>query len=341
MCVHAIGLEETALDVEDGVVALSLVETDGQALALSLPRHRELHLVPVAVDLLGGNNGSHLDRLETADALERVLHLFGLERELGTIVHVLEPAAPAPPKVRAWRFHPMRRRLLDGLDEAPTKTRARLIEADAEAVARDASAHEDDVTVCPADTFPSECEVVDSDGQALTTLGARHGSVMIRAGSGGVNLAGIYLDCIVWQPATPSSMMWPTMGTRASRNPVRVGSLLTQAVPALAERLLEETIRKEWAQVIGPEAARHSRPVALRQSVLEVSVDNSPWLQELTLRGASIASRLQERHGAAVSAVRFVLATKTAAGAPAAPARSRADVPLRQLSAEEARQVDD
>jgi len=122
---------------------------------------------------------------------------------------------------------------------------------------------------------------------------------------------------------------------------VRVGDLLTQAVPALAERLLVETICKAWAQIIGPEAARRSRPIALRQSVLEVGVDNSPWLQELTLRGASIASRLQERHGAAVSAVRFVLGTNVAAGRLAAPARSRSDAPSRQLSAEEARQVDD
>jgi hypothetical protein len=120
-----------------------------------------------------------------------------------------------------------------------------------------------------------------------------------------------------------------------------VGSLLTQAVPALAERLLEEAIRKEWARIIGPEAARRSRPVALRQSVLEVSVDNSPWLQELTLRSASIASMLQERHGAAVSAVRFVLATKVAGAPPAAAARSAPRIPSRQLSAEEARQVDD
>jgi len=49
---------------------------------------------------------------------------------------------------------------------------------------------------------------------------------------------------------------------------------------------------------------------------------------------------LQERHAAAVSAVRFVLGSKVA-GAPAAPTRSRFDAPSRQLSAEEARQVDD
>jgi hypothetical protein len=131
------------------------------------------------------------------------------------------------------------------------------------------------------------------------------------------------------------------MGTRDGRSPVRVGNLLTQAVPALAERLLEETIRKQWPEVIGPEAARRSRPIAFRQSVLEVSVDNSPWLQELTLRSASIVSALQERHGPAVSAVRFVLATKTAGAARKAPARSGSSIASRQLSAEEARQVDD
>ena len=130
------------------------------------------------------------------------------------------------------------------------------------------------------------------------------------------------------------------MGTRGSHSPVRVGDLLTQAVPALAERLFVATICKEWAQIIGPEAARRSRPIALRQSVLEVSVDNSPWLHELTLRGASIANRLQKRHAGAVSAVRFVLGSNVA-GAPTAPVRSRFDAASRQLSAEEARQVDD
>lgn len=137
-------------------------------------------------------------------------------------------------------------------------------------------------------------------------------------------------------------MMSFTMGTRGGRSPVRVGNLLTKALPALAERLLEETIRREWTQTVGPEAARRSRPVALRQGTLEVSVDNSPWLQELTLRAAAIAASLGERHGSAVSGLRFGLA-KTAPGAVSAkgPSRSKTGVPSRQLSAEEARQVDD
>jgi len=143
-------------------------------------------------------------------------------------------------------------------------------------------------------------------------------------------------------------MMERTMGTRGGRNPVRVGNLLTAAVPALAERMLEETIRREWAQTAGPEAARRSRPGALRQGALEVSVDNSPWLQELTLRSAAIVAALRKRHGSAVIAVRFALGSgRGDADGAARPARARTEapqrrltVPERRLTVEEARIVD-
>jgi len=122
---------------------------------------------------------------------------------------------------------------------------------------------------------------------------------------------------------------------------VRVGNLLSRAVPALAERLLEESIRRDWAQTVGADAARRSRPIALRQGTLQVSVDNSPWLQELTLRSAAITAKLHERHGSALGDVRFVLATAAPSAPSRDPAQSRTIVPSRQLSAEEARQVDD
>ena len=131
------------------------------------------------------------------------------------------------------------------------------------------------------------------------------------------------------------------MGTRGGRNPVRVGSLLTAAVPALAERMLEDAIRREWAQTAGPEAARRSRPGALRQGTLDVSVDNSPWLQELTLRSAAIVAALRKRHGSAVSGVRFALGRSRADDPVAAgPARGETEAPQRRLNAEETRLVD-
>jgi hypothetical protein len=136
-------------------------------------------------------------------------------------------------------------------------------------------------------------------------------------------------------------MMERTMGMRGGRNPVRVGNLLTAAVPALAERMLEEAIRREWAQTAGPEAARRSRPGALRQGTLEVSVDNSPWLQELTLRSAAIVAALRKRHGSAVIAVRFALGSgRGDADIAAGSARARTAAPQRRLTVEEARLVD-
>ena len=136
-------------------------------------------------------------------------------------------------------------------------------------------------------------------------------------------------------------MMECTMGTRRGRNPVRVGNLLTAAVPALAERMLEEAIRREWAQTAGPEAARRSRPAALRQGTLEVSVDNSPWLQELTLRSAAIVAALRKRHGSAVTGVRFALGSgRGDADTATRPARAGTEVPQRRLTVEEARLVD-
>lgn len=136
-------------------------------------------------------------------------------------------------------------------------------------------------------------------------------------------------------------MMECTMGTRRGRNPVRVGNLLTAAVPALAERMLEEAIRREWAQTAGPEAARRSRPGALRQGTLEVSVDNSPWLQELTLRSAAIVAALRKRHGPAVTGVRFALGSgRGDADTATRPARAGTEVPQRRLTVEEARLVD-
>jgi hypothetical protein len=136
-------------------------------------------------------------------------------------------------------------------------------------------------------------------------------------------------------------MMERTMGTRGGRNPVRVGNLLTAAVPALAERMLEEAIRREWAQTAGPEAARRSRPGALRQGTLDVSVDNSPWLQELTLRAAAIVAALRKRHGSAVIGVRFALGSRPGdADVAARPSRAGTEAPERRLTVEEARIVD-
>lgn len=103
------------------------------------------------------------------------------------------------------------------------------------------------------------------------------------------------------------------IGEIVSRDPIRVGNLLTAAYPKLAERFLEARIRREWRQLVGPEIARRCQPGELRDGTLELTVDNSPWLQELGLRAAELLSRLIHRYGAdAVRSLRLSLGTPRA-----------------------------
>ena len=88
---------------------------------------------------------------------------------------------------------------------------------------------------------------------------------------------------------------------------MRVGDVLVAALPELADRMLEETIRKEWRLTAGEELARRSRPAELRAGTLTVVVDNSPWLQELTMRSELLLRALRARYGTAVGALRFAL----------------------------------
>lgn len=122
--------------------------------------------------------------------------------------------------------------------------------------------------------------------------------------------------------------------------PQRVGALLTRAVPALAEHLVEDTIRREWTLVVGPELARRSRPGPLARGVLEVWADNSPWLTELTMRSGELLSALRGRYGAVVASVHCTLGPVTRE--PCESRRSR-PAPVQgapALSAEDMRQIE-
>ncbi len=94
---------------------------------------------------------------------------------------------------------------------------------------------------------------------------------------------------------------------RAS-TPTPVGALLTAALPSLAEPLLAMAVRRDWPSVVGAAISRRSQPGDLRGGTLTVVVDNSPWLQELTLREPELLRHLQARYGAeSVKALRFTL----------------------------------
>jgi hypothetical protein len=120
--------------------------------------------------------------------------------------------------------------------------------------------------------------------------------------------------------------------------PVRVGDVLIAALPELSDRLLEETLKAGWSQLIGAELGRRSRPGRIRAGVLEVTVDNSTWLQEMTLRSRELLARLRAH-------VPSVTALKVGLGAlpPMAPPAPRVERPARRfpLSREELREIDE
>ena len=109
-------------------------------------------------------------------------------------------------------------------------------------------------------------------------------------------------------------------GSARFSHPVRIGDVLTAAVPALEERLLVERMRRGWRAAVGAEIARRTRPAELKAGTLTITVDNSPWLQELSMRSAEVLDTVRARFGPTVTALRLTLGGPApAAERPAAP----------------------
>ena len=70
--------------------------------------------------------------------------------------------------------------------------------------------------------------------------------------------------------------------------------------------LSREDVEDRWKALAGAAAARHTRPVSLRKSVLTVFVDSSGWLQEMHLRKRKILKQLKRTFGKdRISAIQF------------------------------------
>ena len=103
-----------------------------------------------------------------------------------------------------------------------------------------------------------------------------------------------------------------------SSAPRAVGEILPAAVPQVADRLLEQAIRRRWRSLVGPEVARRTQPGTLAGGSLQVVVDNSPWCQEITLRAPAIVAALAREFGPTrVRSLRVALGTLDADTRPA------------------------
>lgn len=75
-----------------------------------------------------------------------------------------------------------------------------------------------------------------------------------------------------------------------------VSKIMTRA--GLGERLAEESVSREWGEIVGPFLAGQSRPVGLRTAVLQVAVLQSAVRYDLERNHKrDILRRLQERFG--------------------------------------------
>lgn len=60
--------------------------------------------------------------------------------------------------------------------------------------------------------------------------------------------------------------------------------------------LTKEDVEERWREV-ARDAARHTRPVALRKTTLTVFVDSSAWMHEMAMRKRSILKQLKRAFG--------------------------------------------
>jgi hypothetical protein len=115
------------------------------------------------------------------------------------------------------------------------------------------------------------------------------------------------------------------MVVRGRSSPVRIKDVLLAALPELGNHMLQDTVRRDWGDLVGSGMSRHSQPGALKLGALDVTVDNSPWLHELTLRSGELLARLQGRYGLAIKSLRFVLGPVAATSNPLSSHPRRAD----------------
>jgi len=107
----------------------------------------------------------------------------------------------------------------------------------------------------------------------------------------------------------------------------------------LARRLVEVEIRRRWPSTVGADVARRARPGPLVGDCLHVTVDNSPWCQELTWRAPTLVAALTAQLGpGVVGSLRVTVGTlspapETAPAEPPAPARQPSEDEQRAIGA--------
>ena len=81
----------------------------------------------------------------------------------------------------------------------------------------------------------------------------------------------------------------------------RAGDLIDKLLAGLGldDRLQQYRALVIWEAVVGPQIAARTRPVRIRDGILEVNVDQPAWMQQLQLMKPKILARLNSELGKA------------------------------------------
>jgi predicted nucleic acid-binding Zn ribbon protein len=71
--------------------------------------------------------------------------------------------------------------------------------------------------------------------------------------------------------------------------------------------LAQADLRASWSEIIGPDNAAHTRPVAIEGGVLTVRCDSNSWATQLRMLRTRVVAGIAEQHAAAgIADVRFI-----------------------------------
>ncbi|MEO8095503.1 MAG: DciA family protein [Pseudolysinimonas sp.] len=93
------------------------------------------------------------------------------------------------------------------------------------------------------------------------------------------------------------------------RDPRGIGDVLQNLTAEMGweSPIARADLIASWPQIVGPDTAAHSEPIAIEDGLLTVRCDSTSWAVELKRMGATITTRIGELHAAAgVESVRFL-----------------------------------
>ena len=87
--------------------------------------------------------------------------------------------------------------------------------------------------------------------------------------------------------------------TKLSKTPDSIKSILSAVLKkhGLETKLAKYDFVLHWPEIVGPEIAKRTKPLQIRNGILTVAVQNSIWAQELTFNKKMIIKKLVERAG--------------------------------------------